>query len=341
MSLHSSAVCSFLIPIYNKEKTLSRCLESILSQNSNEIEIILVDDASEDKSFKIAKSFSGRFKNIILHRNKVNKGVATSRNKCIELAKGEYITFVDADDHIQENSINEIINLIKFKNDIDILVARYDVRNANYVGFEQAWDHELIQLEPGKDFWHYVKDFTPICFSSLISRKFLDKFSIKFIDGVRIGEDLEFMIKVFLEAKKIEFYTKNFYIHFRYIGTAKSIRDDYANSDFLVLSSLLDIYEKYAYISQIVEALLIDKISSLLEGLISTLSIKPNMERYKLSEQNAASQSKISTLPKQTRFLDKLADYRNKNNISDNIQLLSLSNLSSFVPVPNTFAPSK
>lgn len=90
---------SIIVPIYNVEKYLSACMESIVNQTYSNIEIILVNDGSTDKSFEIANQFLNQCDNVILI-NQSNKGVSVARNKGLEIAKGEWIVFVDSDDII-------------------------------------------------------------------------------------------------------------------------------------------------------------------------------------------------------------------------------------------------
>lgn len=99
---------SIIIPVYNSEKYITCCLESLLVQemSANEYEIIIVNDGSTDSGGLIARDYTERHSNIHLFNQK-NKGVGTARNKGIELAKGDYIYFIDPDDYIA-------INVLKF-----------------------------------------------------------------------------------------------------------------------------------------------------------------------------------------------------------------------------------
>ena len=91
---------SVIVPVYNVEKYLKKCLNSLINQTLNDIEIICVDDGSTDSSIEILKEFELKDDRIIVISQK-NEGAATSRNKGINLAKGEYISFVDSDDWLE------------------------------------------------------------------------------------------------------------------------------------------------------------------------------------------------------------------------------------------------
>ena len=102
---------SIIIPVYNSESYLSRCLESITNQYSNDIEIILIDDGSRDSSGIICDNFSKKYYNItVIHT--INQGVSAARNEGINLAKGDWIWFVDSDDTITSDSFFYIRKII-------------------------------------------------------------------------------------------------------------------------------------------------------------------------------------------------------------------------------------
>lgn len=114
---------SIIIPIYNSEKYLTRCIESIISQSYNNIEIIIVDDGSTDKSLNIANKYAKTDKRIIII-SKEHAGVSDSRNIGIMHATGKYITFVDNDDWLEENAIELMLNKMKEIN-CDVLRCNY------------------------------------------------------------------------------------------------------------------------------------------------------------------------------------------------------------------------
>ena len=111
---------SFIATVYNKEKYLKPFLSSIQNQNLKEIEIIIVDDASKDKSVKIINEFMATDKRIKLIKNKINRGSLFSRYKGAIMAKGKYVLFVDSDDIILQNGINNAYNYIN-NNELDMV----------------------------------------------------------------------------------------------------------------------------------------------------------------------------------------------------------------------------
>lgn len=115
---------SFIVPVYNAEKYLKRCLDALLKQSFKDFEIILIDDGSKDNSVNIIKEYQEKNRNIVLYENKENKGVSYSRNVGIQNAQGEYLVFCDADDWYAENTL-EIFDKAIIKYDSDFVVANY------------------------------------------------------------------------------------------------------------------------------------------------------------------------------------------------------------------------
>lgn len=114
---------SVIIPIYNAEKYLHRCIKSILNQTYTNIEIILVNDGSKDNSAKICEEYAKKNKNII-YVSKQNEGPGPARNKGIEIATGDFIGFVDSDDFIYKEMYFEMLREA-VKNDADVVQCGY------------------------------------------------------------------------------------------------------------------------------------------------------------------------------------------------------------------------
>ena len=111
---------SIIIPIYNVEKYLQKCIESVLSQDINDYELLLIDDSSTDNSLNIAKDYENRVNVKIIEKNK-NSGLSDTRNIGLKEANGKYILFLDSDDYIEEGSISIIYNIVQDQNEPDVL----------------------------------------------------------------------------------------------------------------------------------------------------------------------------------------------------------------------------
>ena len=103
---------SIIVPVYNGEKVLKRCVESLLNQDHKDIEIILVDDGSKDSSFEIISEYAEKDERIVpIHKE--NSGVSSTRNLAISKAKGDYIQFVDVDDWLPFDSTKLLVRALE------------------------------------------------------------------------------------------------------------------------------------------------------------------------------------------------------------------------------------
>ena len=121
---------TIIIPVYNSEKYLSKCLDSLINQDydSNKYEILLINDASVDHSLDIIKKYQRKYSNILLIDSKKNNGVSSSRNKGIKKARGKYLVFCDSDDTYDFNALSILLNNAKREN-ADFVMADYSIDN--------------------------------------------------------------------------------------------------------------------------------------------------------------------------------------------------------------------
>jgi glycosyltransferase involved in cell wall biosynthesis len=112
---------SIIIPVYNVGAYLNKCVVSIIKQITADDEVLLIEDCSTDNSLSICKELAEQHPNIYLHRHNINKGLSEARNTGIKHAQGEYITFVDSDDFLEEDTLKVNMDIIAEHNDVDIL----------------------------------------------------------------------------------------------------------------------------------------------------------------------------------------------------------------------------
>lgn len=120
---------SIVVPMYNREKTIKRCLDSLLLQNIKGIEILVIDDGSTDNSAQIIKEYQKKFPNRINYIYKENTGVADTRNFGIKSAKGKYILFVDSDDYIEFDLLQKIEKYME--NEYDLIKIKLKIVDNN------------------------------------------------------------------------------------------------------------------------------------------------------------------------------------------------------------------
>lgn len=194
---------SFIVPIYNVEKWLPTCLESILAEKVRK-EIILIDDGSTDNSLLIALNYAVRNEEIVLVRSK-NEGLSAARNKGIKLARGNYVHFVDADDYLINQNLAELLQQA-VENDAQIANMQYRslLRTSTLLTSEYGLplvNHRAVDFYP-----LLLAHNTQMVWKYLIKRSFLEKHQLMFEEGV-FAEDVAFSCKLFLSdpnAKVIE-----------------------------------------------------------------------------------------------------------------------------------------
>jgi glycosyltransferase involved in cell wall biosynthesis len=192
---------SIIVPVYNVEKYICRCLDSLLNQDIkvDDYEILIINDGSKDSSLSLAEQYEQKCTHVHIHHQE-NGGVGSARNKGISLAKGEYIYFIDPDDYLASNVLKLIINNCT-ENELDVLTF-LSTRTYNSDLKESISNKDqtfVINKTNGIDYigdvgykneiWWYV-----------IRKEFLTKTRIKFIEG-RWMEDVIFTATLFLKVK--------------------------------------------------------------------------------------------------------------------------------------------
>ena len=139
---------SIIIPIYRTQDTLERCLESVLKQSFTDYEIILVDDESPDDCPWICDKYAKNYPNVkVIHKK--NGGLSDARNAGIKLSKGEYITFIDSDDAIQEDTLLLLMTELEKYPHTDIL--EYPISENRYAEFRSIYEKKTAELNKLKN----------------------------------------------------------------------------------------------------------------------------------------------------------------------------------------------
>ena len=201
---------SVLIPSYNVEKYIRECLDSIVNQTFEDMEIICIDDGSTDSTLDILNEYALKDSRLRVYENKENKGVSYARNYLLNLAKGKYIFFMDSDDYLELDALEKAYNLTEEKS-LDILMFKIrHFNNKTKKEFESVYT-EMHYLEKfiGDRIFAYedVKKFAPhICVNlpgKLLKRDLIQ--DIKFPNR-NIFEDNPFFFEALLRAKRIYFF---------------------------------------------------------------------------------------------------------------------------------------
>ena len=204
---------SVIIPVYNTEKYISACLDSILSQSKVSIEIIIIDDGSTDSSASICDKYAQKYDNIkTLHIE--NSGPATAKNKGIKLAQGNYIALTDSDDRMEPLMLHKMVNA-GTKHNADIICCNYKqidekghISHLNSTNMQYVLDHEEGLIH----FFSKNKIYSQ-CWTKLYKRKMLTDYQINNDPGLRTDEDFIFNIKAFTHALKTVIVDEPLYVY--------------------------------------------------------------------------------------------------------------------------------
>lgn len=225
-------IISIIVPVYNAERGLERCVDSIICQTQQNIEIILIDDGSTDRSLDICQKYAKidcRIK--IIHQN--NAGVSVTRNRGIEIARGEYIGFVDSDDWIEPSMFERLLQEAE-NTGADVVMC--DVTTVYEDGRTQA--DTITQLSGNRTLER--SDFTPSLILEMAGsacrciykneryRNQLHKYPLLFPFGVKFSEDRIFNLYAFGQANKVCYLKESYYNRFMNLKSAvHSFHSDY------------------------------------------------------------------------------------------------------------------
>lgn len=197
---------SVIIPVYNVEKYIEECLESVVNQTLKEIEIIIVNDGTKDNSMKRIERFLSDKRIIII--NKGNGGLSSARNAGLEIARGEYISFVDSDDFIEENMLKELYNGSEKADIVFSNVMLYD-EITKKIKKRMKLNYKLSKENKGFYFWRYMG--TEV-WNKIYKRDFLKKENIKFVENI-LYEDIPFGLYSLFLASKVKYINKYHYYY--------------------------------------------------------------------------------------------------------------------------------
>lgn len=228
---------SIIVPVYNVEKYIRNCLDSIRNQTFTDWECILVDDGSTDKSGEICDEYVKKdWRFDVIHKQ--NKGVSSARNHGINLAKGEWIMFIDADDAIALNTLEVIVHRAAADN-LDLLQFSY-TRNKNELG--QNDDSAISDVCNLDDYISYGKLIYSV-WGNLIKTSIIRDNSIRFHEQMKLGEDQMFIYTCMTFANHIMRIPNILYYYFDNPNSATNNE----KSDDIIFSSQQFISFKYEY----------------------------------------------------------------------------------------------
>ncbi len=225
---------SIIVPIYNVEKYLERCIESLIEQTLEDIQIILVNDGSTDNSGKIAKECAIKNQDKIIYLEKENGGLSDARNYGIPYATGEYIAFLDSDDYIDKEAYEEMYNKAKQE-------------NADYVECDFVWEYpnklkedKQIEYKNKKEMLAFVR---VVAWNKLIKREIIEKNNLQFPKGLRY-EDVEFTYKLIPHLTKVSYIDKCFIHYTQRENSIANVQNAKTSEIFTILDNVISYYKE-------------------------------------------------------------------------------------------------
>ena len=211
---------SVIIPVYNAEGTIRRCVESLVYGKERDIEVILVDDCSSDGSWEVCQELDDEFQNVVIVRNKDNSGVSFTRNHGLEKAKGKYIAFVDSDDWVSGNYIKELYETAERYPDMIAICGFRFIDRVNDLTIDYCGgDKGEISIKPIKDFFDLLDNYLiRSTWNKLYLNEIIRQCNLKFDVNQTMGEDFQFVLN-YLEAyecKGAAIIHKPLYYYIRY-----------------------------------------------------------------------------------------------------------------------------
>ncbi|MBQ6052023.1 MAG: glycosyltransferase family 2 protein [Clostridia bacterium] len=193
---------SIIVPVYNVEKYLKECIESLINQNSENYEILLIDDGSTDQSPTICDNYAAKYDNIrVFHKQ--NGGLSDARNNGIENAKGDYLIFVDSDDWIADNALSVFSDILSV-NPVDVLITRLtEVYPGSVLQKDSEFEEYLKEPLTKERAVNWVMKRSQNTWPSvrfIISRRFVCGHNLRFPKGM-LHEDIDWTAHICLFAE--------------------------------------------------------------------------------------------------------------------------------------------
>lgn len=225
---------SVIIPVYNVEHYIDRCLKSVIEQTLEDIEIIIVNDGSTDSSKEIIEKYINRFPSRIKYLEKENGGLSSARNFALPYAKGEYIAFLDSDDYIEKDMYEQMYNkAIK--------------ENADLVECDFIWEYpNKKKYDIGKEYTNKkeaIEKARVVAWNKLYRREIIEKNNLKFPEGLRY-EDVEFFYKLVPFIERIAFVRKCFVHYVQRDNSIANTQNNRTKEIFNVLDNVIEFYKQ-------------------------------------------------------------------------------------------------
>lgn len=267
---------SVVVPIYNVEKYIKKCLDSLVNQTLQEIQIILVNDGSTDESGNIAKEYASKYTNKIIYLEKENGGLSDARNFGMRYTEGEYIAFLDSDDYVENTMYEEMYN-------------KALQENSDYVECDFLWEYPDKTKKDKRNSYNNKKEMLTnvrvVAWNKLIKREILEKNNISFPKGLRY-EDIEFTYKLIPYLNKVSYVDKEFVHYVQRNNSIANVQNERTAEVFTIFDNIIKYYQEKGFYEEYKEELEYSYSRILLcSSLKRICKIKDSKTRKKLIEE--------------------------------------------------------
>lgn len=225
---------SVIVPVYNVEKYIQKCLNTLVNQTLEDIEIIIVNDGSKDNSIKIIQNFIQKYPEKIVYLEKQNGGLSDARNFAIPYAKGEYVAFLDSDDYVELNMYEE-------------MYKKAENENSDMVECDFIWEYpNKIKVDTGELYHNkheMLEKIRVVAWNKLIKRSILEKTQIQFPKGYRY-EDIEFTYKLLPYLEKVSFLKKPCVHYIQRENSISNTQNERTKEILEVLENVIKYYQE-------------------------------------------------------------------------------------------------
>lgn len=197
---------SVIVPVYNAEKTLRRCVESIVLGQERNIEVILVEDCSKDHSWELCLELAQEFPNVTAVQNERNSGVSFTRNQGLALAHGDYVLFVDSDDWVSERYARTLLCLAERHPSALPICGQHFIDKVHDAKRDYTWDKNAgaVKVLPNSHFFELSDKFLlQQLWNKVFRRDVIESAHIRFDETQSMGEDFQFVLD-YMEAAQIQ-----------------------------------------------------------------------------------------------------------------------------------------
>lgn len=225
---------SVIVPVYNVDKYLDKCIVSLINQTLDEIEIIIVNDGSTDSSKQIAMSYKEKYPNKIVYLEKQNGGLSDARNYGIPYATGEYIAFLDSDDYVELDMYEKMYNIAQKE-------------NSDMVECDFIWEYpDKTKIDVGTIYngkKEMIVNARVVAWNKLIKKSILDEAKIEYPKGLRY-EDVEFFYKMVPFYNKVSFVKEPLVHYIQRSNSISNSQNERTKEIFTVLNNVIEYYKE-------------------------------------------------------------------------------------------------